>query len=57
VVHVPRTLYSCTPDYQGFSFAFTCLLLPLVVRFLGRIWDFNGFWPAFRLLALEIDTL
>ncbi len=43
-VHVACTLYSWTPDYQGFSFAVTCLFLPLVVRFLGRIWDYNGFW-------------
>jgi hypothetical protein len=32
-------VYYVAPDYQGFSFAFICLLLLLVAKKLLRIWD------------------
>jgi hypothetical protein len=42
-VHVSCTLNLVAPDYQGFSLAFTRLLLPLVAEFLLLIRDYNGF--------------
>jgi len=51
-----RALYSWTPDYQGFSFAFTCLCLPLVAEFLLLIWDYNGFWGAQDYESCGLDT-
>ena len=42
-------IYFETPDYQGFSFAFFSLSLPLVAKKLLRIWDDEGIGVIFRL--------
>jgi hypothetical protein len=41
VVHDSCAIYLETPDYQGFSFAFCCFLLPLMAKKLLRIWDYD----------------
>lgn len=37
------SLYYVTPDYQALSFAFICLLWPIVAKKLLRIRDDDGF--------------